>query len=57
MLWLKILLKEIGCDSKDSKRLYCDNKALILLGIQFNVIKPSILKLTNILLKKNSERV
>jgi hypothetical protein len=27
MLWLKILLKELGYDSKDSTWLYCDNKA------------------------------
>jgi hypothetical protein len=27
--WLKILLKELGHDSKDSMRLYCDNKAVI----------------------------
>jgi hypothetical protein len=29
ILWLKILLKELGFDSKDSLRLYCDNKAAI----------------------------
>lgn len=29
ILWLKILLKELGYDSKDSMRLYCDNKATI----------------------------
>lgn len=29
MLWLNILLKEIWFDSKDSTRLYCDNKAAI----------------------------
>jgi hypothetical protein len=29
MLWLKILLKELGYDSKDSMRLYCDNKDVI----------------------------
>jgi hypothetical protein len=29
ILWLKILLKELGFDSKDSVRLYCDNKAAI----------------------------
>ena len=29
MLWLKILLTEIWYDSKDSKRLYCGNKAAI----------------------------
>jgi len=29
MLWLKILLKELGFDSKVSIRLYCDNKAAI----------------------------
>jgi hypothetical protein len=28
-LWLKILLAELGFDSKDSMRLYCDNKAAI----------------------------
>jgi hypothetical protein len=28
-LWLKILLKELGFDSKDSIRLYCDNKVTI----------------------------
>jgi len=28
-LWLKILLTELGFDSKDSMRLYCDNKAAI----------------------------
>jgi hypothetical protein len=25
-LWLRILLKELGFDSKDSMQLYCDNK-------------------------------
>jgi hypothetical protein len=29
ILWLKILLTELGFDSKDSMRLYCDNKAAI----------------------------
>jgi ATP sulfurylase len=29
ILWLKILLKELGFDSKDLMRLYCDNKAAI----------------------------
>jgi hypothetical protein len=29
ILWLKILLKKLGFDSKDSVRLYCDNKAAI----------------------------
>jgi hypothetical protein len=29
MLWLKILLKELGHDSKYSMRLYCDKKAAI----------------------------
>jgi hypothetical protein len=29
MLWLKILLKELGFDSKDFMRLYCNNKATI----------------------------
>jgi hypothetical protein len=29
ILWLKIILKELGFDSKDSVRLYCDNKAAI----------------------------
>ena len=29
ILWLKILLKELGFDSKDSVRFYCDNKAAI----------------------------
>lgn len=28
-LWLKILLRELGFDSKDSIQLYCDNKAAI----------------------------
>jgi hypothetical protein len=28
-LWLKILLKELSFVSKDSMRLYCDNKAAI----------------------------
>jgi len=28
-LWFKILLMEVGFDSKDSMRLYCDNKAAI----------------------------
>jgi len=28
-LWLKILLTKLGFDSKDSMRLYCDNKAAI----------------------------
>jgi hypothetical protein len=28
-LWLKILLKELGFDSKDPMRLYCDNKVAI----------------------------
>jgi len=29
ILWLKILFTELGFDSKDSMRLYCDNKAAI----------------------------
>jgi len=29
ILWLKILLTELEFDSKDSMRLYCDNKAAI----------------------------
>jgi hypothetical protein len=29
LLWLKILLKELGYNSKDHMRLYCDNKAVI----------------------------
>jgi hypothetical protein len=29
LLWLKIRLKELGYDCKDSISLYCDNKAAI----------------------------
>jgi hypothetical protein len=29
MLWLKISLKELRFDFKDSMRLYCDNKNVI----------------------------
>jgi hypothetical protein len=29
ILWLKILLKIFACDSKDSMRLYYDNKVAI----------------------------
>jgi hypothetical protein len=29
ILWLKILLKELGFDSKDPMGLYCDNKMAI----------------------------
>jgi hypothetical protein len=29
LLWLKILLKELGYDSKDLMRLYCDNEVAI----------------------------
>jgi len=29
ILWLKMLLTELGFDSKDSMRLHCDNKAAI----------------------------
>lgn len=29
LLWLKILLKELGYDFNDPMRLYCDNKAAI----------------------------
>jgi hypothetical protein len=28
-LWLKILLKELGFESKDCMQLYCDNKVAI----------------------------
>jgi len=37
LLWLKILLKELGFDSKDSMRLYCDNKATI--NIAHNLVQ------------------
>jgi hypothetical protein len=37
ILWLKILLKELGFDSKDSVRLYCDNKAAI--SIAYNPVQ------------------
>ena len=29
ILWMKILLKELGYDSKDPIKLFCDNKATI----------------------------
>jgi len=57
-LWLKILLKELGFDSKDPMRLYCDNKvAIVLLTTWSSMIEPSMLKLIDILSKKNSETV
>jgi hypothetical protein len=37
ILWLKILLKELEFGSKDSMRLYCDNKVAI--SIAHNPIK------------------
>ena len=50
MLWLKILLKELGFEFNDSMRLYWDNKATINIAhIQFNITKPSMLKLTETL--------
>jgi hypothetical protein len=36
-LWLKILLTELGFDSKDSMQLYCDNKAAI--SIAHNLVQ------------------
>jgi hypothetical protein len=36
-LWLKILLTELGFDSKDSMRLYCDNKVAI--NIAHNLVQ------------------
>ena len=32
LLWLNRLLKEIGCSSKDSMNLFCDNKATIAIA-------------------------
>jgi hypothetical protein len=58
-LWFKILLMEVGFDSKDSMRLYCDNKAAISIAhnpVQHDRTK-SMLKLIDTLLKKNSENV
>jgi hypothetical protein len=36
-LWLRILLKELGFDSKDPMRLSCDNKAAI--SIAYNPVQ------------------
>jgi hypothetical protein len=57
LLWLKILWKELGFDSKDLMKLYCVKLQLILLIIQSIMIEQSMLKLTDTLLKKNSEHV
>jgi len=54
---LKILWKELGFDSKDLMKLYCVKLQLILLIIQSIMIEQSMLKLTDTLLKKNSEHV
>jgi hypothetical protein len=43
LLWLKILLKELEYDYKDSMRLYCDNKAAINIAhnpVQHDQTKP-----------------
>lgn len=42
MLWLKILLKELGFDSKDLMRLYCNNKAAI--NIAYNLVQHDLTK-------------
>jgi hypothetical protein len=57
MLWLKILLEELGHDSKDSETIVTTKLQLILLTILSNMIELSMLKLTYILLMKNYEWV
>jgi len=42
MLWLKILLKELGFDSKDLMRLYCNNKVAI--NIAYNLVQHDLTK-------------
>lgn len=51
ILWLKELLTEIEISAWEGIELFCDNQAAI--EIASNMIKQSILKLTDISLKRN----
>lgn len=55
LLWLKLLLSELGFLVKGPMNLYYDNKAAIVwLIIQCNMTGPSTLQLISILSKKSS---
>lgn len=54
LLWLRILLKDIGIQSPIPMKLYCDNKAAInIANNPFSMIELNTLKLTDILFVKS----
>ena len=54
LLWLKIILEDLRIKPDDPMRLYCDNKSAISIAHNpVQHVEPNILRLTDILSKKN----